>query len=133
MLKNVSIRYRKRDLKVELWGPPQYWRLDGGEKQRICNGCGPAGALIDYVPDKCWGVPIHEACNIHDFMYHIGENTEDKDAADAMFLQNINKIIRACTKRKWLMTLRLHRAYMYYLAVSMYGGPAFWADKTKLT
>lgn len=112
-----------------LYAPNSYKELDPDKKSSICNGCGPQGKF-DFVPDTIWFLSIAEACNIHDYMYHIAEPIiEDKKKADRVFLNNMLRIIEGRTKWRWLKILRRRRAYKYYLVVKHFGSPAFWKDK----
>ncbi len=122
---NVTIRYLGNPYYVALTAPDAYWGLDTQEKKRICNGCGPSGAMFDLIPDTVFFLKIGEACNIHDFCYHIGETEEDRKKADDLFLDNISMIVRKITNFRWLKLLRLRRAYTYFLAVQIYGKSAF--------
>jgi len=55
---------------------PKGWDLlNEAQKMVICNGCG--GKMLK-VPDKILGLDIKLVCNIHDFMYAMGETEEDK-------------------------------------------------------
>ena len=112
-----------------LYAPEEYWKLSSGMKKLICNGCGAGSAMFDFVPDSIYGLDISEACNIHDYMYHIGKTIEDKLEADRVFLNNIIRIIDANTSWKWFRRRRKKIAYLYFDAVSKWGGPAFWEDK----
>lgn len=60
---------------------------------RVCNGCGPGNWKFDIVPDQIWGVNIKFACNIHDWMYHIGGSKKQRKFADRMFLHNIKYLL----------------------------------------
>jgi len=72
------------------------------------------------------GLSIQRACRIHDFQYAEGI---DKEIADVIFLENMERIIIACTKWNWLKRLRLSQADMYYKAVVFAGDHAYAADK----
>jgi hypothetical protein len=113
-----------------LYAPKGYKDLNPTEKERICNGAGPAhfGWLV---PDTIWGLSITEAANIHDFMYWAGKTLEDKEEADRVFLNNMVRLIESKTSfiGMALNPLRLHRAGLYFKAVDQFGGPAFWAGK----
>lgn len=126
-----------------LYAPKKYWELDGETKKRICNGCGPRG-VFDFVGDSIWGVYIGEACNIHDYMYHVAEaNIKAKEEADRVFLNNMLRLIEAQTKKRViifkgkvqfnnpLMWLRRKTARHYYLGVKYFGAPAFWNGKNE--
>jgi hypothetical protein len=115
---------------LKLFAPAGYWTCSDSVRLRIVSGCGPGGgwkALL--VPETLWGLSVNEACNIHDWMYHVGETIEEKKEADRVFLNNMIRIIDAKTRWNWLKRLRLRRAKIYYLAVCWFGGPAFWAGK----
>lgn len=117
---------------LKLYSPPSYKRLTSEERDEIVNGCGAAGAKFDFIPDNIYRLNISEACNIHDFMYHIAEATnEAKIEADRIFLNNLLRIIEFNTKSPTLKKLRRSRAKKYYKAVKAYGGPAFWDDKNE--
>jgi len=113
----------------ELYAPKEYWSLSLEVKREISNGCGAGSALFDFVPDDILGLDISECCNIHDYMYHVGETNEDKLEADRVFLNNTIRVIDKNTSWKWLRKRRKNIAYMYYKAVSKFGGPAFWDGK----
>lgn len=116
---------------VRLWAPVDYWSLNKGEKEDICNGAGPKG-LGWAVPDTIWGLRITAAANIHDYMYskrHTPHNEMERIRADTSFLNNMVRIIDAKTKWRWLKALRGRRAKTYYNAVRLFGGPAYWSGK----
>jgi len=115
-----------------LFAPPSYWTCTEAMRREIVSGCGPGkGWKANLVPETLWGLSVHEACDIHDWMYHLGETIEDKKEADRVFLNNMIRIIDVRTKWNWLRRLRLRRAKTYYLAVCWFGGPAFWAGKNQ--
>lgn len=120
--------YWPQKKKVKLYAPPEYWALSEDAKKEIVNGCGPAkfGYLV---PDSLCGLDITPVCNIHDYMYHIGETLEDKKLADRAFLNNLIRLIDVKTQWWVLKQIRLRMAYVYYTAVKRFGGPAFWAGK----
>jgi hypothetical protein len=113
----------------ELWAPAEYWALTAEQHADICNGCGPAAGLGFLVPDTMWGLCVTDVCDVHDYMYHVGETVEDKAQADRVMLNNAIRKISYYTSNRWLKMLRLRRARTYYAFVSNYGGPAFWAGK----
>jgi tRNA G37 N-methylase Trm5 len=51
----------------------------------------------------------------------------EKEAADRIFLNNMNRQIEASSK--WLRWLRKRRALKYYFAVKWFGSTAFWDKK----
>ena len=112
-----------------LYAPESYWKLRPEIKEVIVNGCGAGSAMFDFVPDNIYGLDISEACNIHDYMYHEGKTLEDKLEADRVFLNNLIRIIDSGTSWKWLRRRRKKIAYLYYNAVSKWGGPAYWENK----
>ena len=113
----------------QLYAPASYWDLSQEVKDTIVNGCGTGGWLGKIVPDKIYGLRITAVCNIHDYMYQVGETEEDKQEADSVFLNNLIRVIDANTDA-WLMRrLRYNRARIYYEAVEHFGGPAFWHNK----
>lgn len=112
-------------MKVSLYAPPGYNKLTAEQKANIVNGCG--SQAMWFKVNHMWGLNVSEACNIHDYMYRIGETLEDKKVADRVFLNNMNRIIEA--KGGFFKSLRYIRAKEYYLAVKYFGGPAFWAGK----
>jgi len=113
-----------------LFAPTGYWCLTDAGRTAFCNGCGARGKL-DLIPDNLLGLDISECCNIHDYMYATADNTiEAKDSADRTFLNNMLRLI--CNKGGFLAPLRRKRAYVYYLAVHKFGGPAFWEGKNKI-
>ena len=114
---------------VMLYAPPQYWRLSRKVRDKLLNGCGPAGMLNWLVPDTVYGLSIKAACNIHDFMYMTGVTEEHRREADRVFLNNMIRIIDAHTSNNVLKRLRYRRAKTYYAFVDNYGGPWFWKDK----
>lgn len=115
---------------VELFAPPEYWLLTDEERAQF--RCGPGRGVLEHiVPETVWGLCITPACAIHDFMYRIGENDQDKTNSDDVFLNNMVRIIEAQTCNKILLCLRLRRAKTYYQMVRIFGGPAFWLHKNK--
>jgi len=115
---------------MKLYAPPLYQALSPEGKADICNGCGAKGFGWT-IPDSMYFLNISEACNIHDFMYLVGVDEEDREEADRVFLNNLVRIIEAKTKWEWLKLLRKRRAAKYYWAVRTFGGPAFWSGKNE--
>ena len=86
-------------------------------------------------------VPFAPACNIHDWMYEFAEPfITHKEAADRVFQNNLVRLVRAFDRYdilgnfidvedQRLRDKRLQVAELYYLAVSKFGGDAFWANK----
>lgn len=114
---------------VTLYAPPSYARATVAVREQVVNGCGPGGWLGELVPERIWGLSIHAACDIHDWMYATGETMADKNEADDVFRNNLLRLITAAGGPWWLKALRRHRALVYFAAVRSFGGPAFWAGK----
>ena len=112
-----------------LYAPESYWNASQEDRDSICNGCGVNGWKGKLVPDRIYFLNITEACNIHDWMYYEGETIKDKEEADRTFLNNMCRIIDDKTYFSFMTTLRKDRAWIYYLAVHKFGGPAFWDGK----
>jgi hypothetical protein len=114
---------------MNLYAPPEYWTLNPAQRADLCNSCGTKGLCGIVVPDTFYGLSVTRACDIHDYMYAVGETIEDKIKADLTFLNNMLRIIEANTRFYLLKTLRRRRALKYYEAVRDFGGPAFWSGK----
>ena len=113
---------------IILTAPAEFWKLDSKEKKRICNGIGPKG-LGWLFPNTVWGLNVKSCGDIHDYMYHIGKYQIDKEVADNVFLNNLQKLIKEKTKKQWLLNRRLFRAEIMYTAVKHFGNRAFWKNK----
>ena len=116
---------------MQLFAPSGYLTLTPAAKAELCNGCGAKGFGWT-VPESMWFLDIGEACNIHDFMYLVGQTEEDRHEADRVFLNNLIRIIEAKSKWQIVKMIRRRRALKYYWAVRHFGGPAFWAGKNDL-
>lgn len=113
-----------------LFAPQGYRDLSEQAKREICNGCGAASAVVDFIPDTIYGVDISECCNIHDYMYAMADpDIEQKKEADRVLLNNLLRVINAKSGNRFMRLLRSLRALIYYLAVKHFGGPAFWSGK----
>ena len=113
---------------TKLYAPEAYWQLSPAAHKAICNGCGTAGWKGKIIPDHLLWLSVRRACDIHDYMYHVGITLEDKEEADRVFLNNMLRIVEAESiwfLRRW----RRHLAISYYGAIKDFGGPAFWAEK----
>ncbi len=111
---------------MKLYAPISYWEATEEERNDTCNGCGAKSGLD--VPDTFYGLDVSIACNIHDWMYHIGITLADKLFADAIFRLNLSLIIDDSNKwyNKVLSPLRHSRAGKYYTAVVLWGNTAYW-------
>lgn len=114
---------------VKLYAPESYICASPEVRKQVTNGCGPGGWKVDLVPDTVWGLDISEACNIHDWMYTVGETVTDKAEADRVFLNNCLRLVDAGSKNWILRGLRRQAVKDYYDAVHYFGGAAFWAGK----
>ena len=123
---------------VELYAPAEYWKLT--PEERASFRCGPGrGILEKLVPDYIYaGWPFYKplcitpACAIHDFCYGTGEDTIAwKKESDRIFLNNLVRIVESCPSCGLVRKARLDRCKIYYKAVKVFGGPAFWAGRNK--
>ena len=112
-----------------LYAPPSYIAARPEVRRLVVNGCGPAGWKGELVPNTLYGLNVAPACDIHDWMYVAGETIADKHEADRVFLNNLLRLIEAAGGPGWLRWLRRRRARIYYEAVRLFGGPAFWQQK----
>tara|TARA_R110000850_G_scaffold11976_4_gene40744 strand:- start:21436 stop:21786 length:351 start_codon:yes stop_codon:yes gene_type:complete len=105
--------------------PDGYFSMSPEKKAEVCNGAGAADGIK--VPSTMYGLDLTEVFNIHDYDYYMGENEEDKRAADGRMLINSMRMINNYGGR--LRKLRRYRATSYYTAVADYGKKAFYAGK----
>jgi len=101
-----------------LIAPKEYYQLTPEEKGEVCHGCGSLGINV---PDHLLGLSIHEACNIHDYMYNIGETITDKQEADSIFYYNMCILISRGSSNRFILSLRKYLAMTYFLAVYGFG------------
>jgi len=66
---------------------------------------------------------VVKACQVHDFMYEIGGDREDKIFADRLFLFNMISIVEK--EDNLFDEPALYRAITYYIAVSRGGDSSF--------
>lgn len=96
-----------------------YEQLTTHQKDRICNGCGSKGGLIN-PPEFLF----HASCNRHDFRYWLGCTEEDRKNADDSFYKWMKKDISIC---KWYLKPYYHLwAWVYYKAVRLLGKKHFY-------
>lgn len=114
-------------MKATLFAPESYWNLSPSVKSVLTNGCGTGGWKSAIIPNTVWFLDIEEACNIHDYMYRLGQTEAERAEADQAFLNNMIRLIEAGSKL--MAPLRRRRALKYYEAVVHFGGPAFWNGK----
>jgi len=103
---------------ITLISPQTYNTLSENKKRDICTGCGTKEFPI---PNKILGVDIQEACNIHDYMYHIGETLADKERADSVFLYNMIISINNHNSIKIQQYFQYLIAMYYYKLVVRHG------------
>ncbi len=114
---------------MELYAPEAYKKLTEEQRKNMVNGCGPGRFGSFIVPDSFIGLSITSACNIHDYMYEVGETIDDKKEADRVFLNNMVRLID--DRGGILKWFRLKMAKSYYMAVKYFGGPSFWDGKNE--
>lgn len=102
---------------TNLKAPPEYWSLSPDEKDKLTNGCGPAGWKGNLIPDDLLGVSIKEPCNIHDFRYSNGGNESDRKVADREFLENMLEVVETESHDFFLKQARRRLALDYYCVV----------------
>ena len=107
--------------------PESYINATDEERAAVCNGCGTTGWKGKLVPDAIWGLCVTPACQVHDWMYHLGQTEQDKDEADMVFMRNLIRLINEAGG--WLASIRRYRATTYYNAVAEAGDAAFWDGK----
>lgn len=113
--------------KNDLYAPASFYEASQAERDAVCNGCGPGGIGGWLVPDSIWGLRVTAACRIHDWMYHVGRDIEDKRRADQTFLNNL---VRLISRHGGMFVVpRLIRASFMFWAVDRFGGPFFWMGK----
>ena len=112
-----------------LFAPDSFVEAPDWQRKQVCNGCGPGGWKFDLVPDTIYGLDVSAACDIHDWMFTVGETNEDFDEANRVFKYNLLRIIYFYTDNRVVRWLRRRRALKYYYAVKEFGGPYFWKGK----
>lgn len=122
------IHYRKIT-QCKLFAPKECWEFQEEHPEWFEEyGCGP-GKLGDWlVPDTIWFLSIKPACQIHDWYYREWDG-EDRKEADVVFSNNMQRIIKASTKNRWLLERRLKRAELYYQMVRKRGSSSFWENR----
>jgi hypothetical protein len=94
------------------------------------NGCG-SGWSTFIVPNRFLIYNIRPACDVHDICYEVGKTQADKQAADDILRDNINRILDAQIPQwrfieRWLAD---RDAELYHDAVKEFGHDAFWQVK----
>ena len=109
----------------KLYTPFSYTEASCEELAKVCNGCGAKDGMK--FPGVMWGLSIVDACNIHDWMFHVGVTQGDFEFANNMFDHNLRMIIKA--ESNWFMRpLRLARADKYSYGVEKFGESAYWVE-----
>lgn len=111
-----------------LEAPPSYYQYQATNPEylaALCNGCGPAGWKYDIIPDQILGCYVGEACNIHDYEYHLGQTEEHRKRADENFYNNLIKICHNHGGPWYVKEWRKKRVRKYYNAVRKFGQKAF--------
>lgn len=86
-----------------------------------CCGAGE-GFGEKVIPDKILGLNISAACDIHDDCFGCGEPTwADFHQSNSVFFRNIYKIIRTKSSNRFIGTLRVISASVYFGAVDTVG------------
>ncbi len=101
-------------------------RMPKAAVDEIGNGCGPAGAKIDLVPDNPLGADFTLPCTRHDVAYHLGENAENKTVGDLMFLVLMVIGVIYNDDSEIQKRLQLTAAMRYFKAVYFRGDDAFY-------
>ena len=106
---------------AELHIPLSFRYLSPEKKESICNGCGSKGGVDVF--DTMWGLSVTEACNIHDYMWHVSSTVKGLEESNELFWFNMKVLIKRGSW--WLRGLRYARAHKYYLAVKWFGTSAY--------
>ena len=113
---------------MKLFAPESYWTLSPAGRAEL-NGCGPGGWQGKLIPDHILWVSITPACDIHDYMYAVGQTEDDRAEADRVFLNNILRIVEDQSANWATRFVRRRLALHYYAAVRDFGAIFFWDDK----
>jgi hypothetical protein len=126
-----------------LYAPAYIHNMSDEELDSHSNGCGSKYCSW-LVPNTIYFLNIKDACDIHDITYLWGcgprkfdfrapdggfqnvRSAEDKAESDRIFLNNLLRIIDKRSCCKLLAFIRRKRAFKYYEAVSVFGGPSYW-------
>jgi len=107
-----------------MYAPKEYYLLSEAEKSTICNGTGPGSwkPFTNIIPlNNLGGIDITECSNIHDYMYYIGGNRQDKMFADSTYKDNLAELINTNEENFVINKLRKSIATMYYFFVVVFG------------
>ena len=115
---------------MNLKAPREYDQLSEKERKELLNQCGPDGPLNQLIPDHLLGLPIHQSCDRHDFMFARANTADDFRHADQVFLENMNRQIEHSSSG-WLKAPRRILAWVYYGAVRLYSTIKIWSKSEK--
>lgn len=129
--------------KLFLWAPEDFYLLS--KKEREQYRCGPGNGILEKLVPDTWriGWPlvpvlrISPSCQIHDFCYSTGPDTAEwKRVSDRGFRNNLLRQVQFAAEfySRWyypITRLRLKKAQAGYIAVKLFGGPAFWNGRNK--
>lgn len=105
----------------------------GFSEPKQCT-CGPDRFMrrnkFDFVPDHLFGLDIKIACCIHDYMYRRGVDEDDRTVADRIFYDNMLYLIDQAGSNWFVRSARKAKAWLYYQAVRVFGGPNFRTKKS---
>jgi len=110
-----------------LLNAPVPWHLYSFRQSYDYVGPDSNKAIRRCVPNTIYGVDINYAAFVHDRLYEIGGNEDERRQADWEFFRVINVIL--CENLKgWLWPLRIPafiRSFWYFWAVSALGKGCF--------
>ena len=115
--KNTTLLTTNKGLLV----PNKYYDLITSIDKYESNGCGSKDILGAIIPDSLYGLDILSACDIHDLMYSDGGTDTDREEADNLFLENMNRLIDKSKSNKLIKVLRIVKSKIYYMAVRLFG------------
>jgi len=107
-----------------MYAPEEYYALTPEDKASICNGTGPGSwkPFTTWIPlNSLAGLDITECSNIHDYMYYVGGDDNDKNFADKVYNNNLNGLIDETPGNFFINTFRRSVAYTYYSFVMIFG------------
>ena len=117
---------------MKLYADKECWEFKEKHPEEFASfGCGPGGWGDFVVPDKILGVSVKQCCEIHDWYYRFyWQDTEEaRERADRIFLNNMNRVIRAKSKSPRMRKLRFLMAAGYYKAVRLFGASAYFDER----
>jgi len=94
------------------------------------NGCG-AGILVPLIPDKPFGIPVVDGCDVHDFAYsicQIDEILQDGGLADDQFCDCLYDLCESEFPNSSLRRLLCKLVVSAYCNAVQIFGPTFYCD-----